>query len=1055
MQKKFQLRRLIINSLLARSLLVLLAFILMVASSCFIMFRTLNAKHLQNADEIMNSTASYVSRVLTEPETTLNFIAGNIEDMYRRDEGMDAIRAYMMEVSTLEFRERTRTLSYRSVYGFFYSPGQFIDGAGWQPDENYTPVSRPWYIAAMMANGNVAITSPYIATDTQVMEIAYARQIFDANNFPVGVIGINYQVGDLRDLIINKRITPGSYGFMLDENLNVIIHPNEEFQGEPFSEINPFMTPFHSLISGGTDVLLQKVQNYAGVQSFIFGRQLDNGWHLMIVVPEHEYYKELYEMVIIISILGAILAGALIVILVSLESVKKKTDKSHQEKSMQLAELELLREADDRLQLMLDASPFIIMLWNKDIQCISANEEAIKMFELSNKQEYLDRFYELSPEYQPDGESSKAKANRLISDTFKVGYHRVEWMHNSLSGELIPCEITLVRVKYRDDYVVAGYTRDLRELKALLSELEEAIEDANEANKTKSHFLANMSHEIRTPMNSIIGFSELALDDKSITPKTRGFMKNILENGKWLLQIINDILDISKVESGRMELENIPFDMHELFSGCRTTITPKADEKGLLMYFYAEPSVGKITLGDPVRLLQILLNLLSNAVKFTKSGIIKLQAVVRNIGEDSVTVYFEVKDSGIGMTPEQMAIVFEPFKQAESGTTRKYGGTGLGLVIVKNMVEMMGGELVVESTLGVGSKFSFELTFDAIDENQDNALEKKSMMAEMDKPTFDGEILLCEDNDMNRQMICEHLSRVGIKTVVAENGKIGVDMVQARKQSGEKQFDLIFMDIHMPVMDGLEASAKILEMDTGIPVVAMTANIMTNDKELYKMSGMSDYVGKPFTSQELWRCLMKYFKPISLQKEDIDQREYEDNKLRQKLINNFLKSNSEKYKEITDAINDGDIKLAHRLVHTIKSNAGQLGKTLLQQAAEELEKNLKNGENHTTPRQMLTFKTELNTALMEFSVTKHTTSITPAELAEPMDSSEPYDIEEARKTIEELIPLLEIGNTESFDFIDRLLLIPGSAFVIQHIENIDFQSALAELIKLREGVFTK
>jgi CheY-like chemotaxis protein len=342
-----------------------------------------------------------------------------------------------------------------------------------------------------------------------------------------------------------------------------------------------------------------------------------------------------------------------------------------------------------------------------------------------------------------------------------------------------------------------------------------------------------------------------------------------------------------------MELENVPFDLHELFSSCRTTITPKVNEKGLLMYFYAEPSVGKITLGDPVRLLQILVNLLSNAVKFTNSGIIKLQAAIKEIAEKSVTIYFEVKDSGIGMTPEQIAVIFEPFKQAESGTTRKYGGTGLGLVITKNIVEMMGGSLTVESTPGLGSKFSFEITFDAIDESDVNLHEKKVIAVEMDKPTFEGEILLCEDNAMNQRVTCEHLARVGIKTVVAENGKIGLDKIKERIQSGEKQFDIIFMDIHMPVMDGLEASAKIQELNVGIPIVALTANIMTNDKELYKMSGMSDYVGKPFTSQELWRCLMKYFKPVALQKENQEQRELEDNKLRQMLIKSFVRNNRE------------------------------------------------------------------------------------------------------------------------------------------------------------------
>jgi PAS domain S-box-containing protein len=376
------------------------------------------------------------------------------------------------------------------------------------------------------------------------------------------------------------------------------------------------------------------------------------------------------------------------------------------------------------------------------------------------------------------------------------------------------------------------------------------------ASRSKSVFLANMSHEIRTPMNSIIGFSELAMDGEA-SVKTREYLAKIQTNAQWLLQIINDILDISKIESGKMELENIPFDMHELFESCRTLIMPKAIEKGLNLQFYAEPSVGKMPLGDPTRLRQILVNLLSNAVKFTNSGTVKVLTEIKQQDEKTVTFHFEIKDSGIGMTEDQIKRIFEPFIQAETGTTRKYGGTGLGLAISKNFIELMGGALAVESAPGIGSKFSFDLTFDTIDINGYEALERKSVLNEMAKPFFDGEILLCEDNVMNQQVICEHLARVGLKTVVAENGKIGVEMVQSRKEKGKKQFDLIFMDMHMPVMDGLEAAAKIIELDTGVPMVAMTANIMSDDRELYKASGMTDCVGKPFSSQELWHCLVK------------------------------------------------------------------------------------------------------------------------------------------------------------------------------------------------------
>ena len=490
--------------------------------------------------------------------------------------------------------------------------------------------------------------------------------------------------------------------------------------------------------------------------------------------------------------------------------------------------------------------------------------------------------------------------------------------------------------------------------------------DAEAVSMSKSAFLANMSHEIRTPMNSIVGFSELALDNET-SPRTKDYLDKIKTNAQWLLQIINDILDISKVESGKMEFENIPFGFHELFSGCRTLIMPAAIEKGLTLYFYAEPSMGKRPLGDPSRLRQVFVNLLTNAVKFTNTGMVKLHAALVDRSENTITMHFEVKDSGIGMTKAQIAKIFDPFTQAESGITRKYGGTGLGLSITRNIIERMGGKLDVESTPGLGSKFSFDLVFDTVDVTDDEMFENKIVLNEIEKPVFEGEILLCEDNIMNQQVICEHLSRVGLKAVIADNGQIGLDLIKWRKNSGEKQFDLIFMDIHMPVMDGLEASAKILELNTGVPIVAMTANIMSNDREIYRNSGMYDCVGKPFTSQELWRCLMKYLTPVTKdtgKKNFIMEAEAEFQKSLQLY---FVKGNQNKVDEIRNAIKEGDIELAHRLAHTLKGNAGQLGKTILHAAASDVERRLKHGENLVTEDLLRILETELYMVLNEFS----------------------------------------------------------------------------------------
>jgi len=399
------------------------------------------------------------------------------------------------------------------------------------------------------------------------------------------------------------------------------------------------------------------------------------------------------------------------------------------------------------------------------------------------------------------------------------------------------------------------------ELHKSQQELTEALNAAKTANSSKSIFLANMSHEIRTPMNSIMGFSELAMDGET-SEKTKDYLVKIQTNIEWLLQIINDILDISKIESGKMELEIIPFDIHELFNSCRALVMPKAIEKGIMLHFYAEPSVGMRPLGDPTRLRQVFVNLLSNAIKFTHAGMVKLLSEIINTSEDSVTIHFEIKDSGIGMTSEQIEKIFEPFTQAETGTMRKYGGTGLGLAITKNIVEMMGAKLLVESTLGVGSKFSFDMVFKTIPVTDEEKYEKKMLLNDIEKPAFDGEILVCEDNNMNQFVIKEHLARIGINTILAENGKVGVEKVKERMKSGEKMFDMIFMDMHMPVMDGFEASAEILSLNVNIPMVAMTANIMAEDLEVYKASGMPDCLSKPFTSQELWRCLLKYLKPL-------------------------------------------------------------------------------------------------------------------------------------------------------------------------------------------------
>ena len=577
-------------------------------------------------------------------------------------------------------------------------------------------------------------------------------------------------------------------------------------------------------------------------------------------------------------------------------------------------------------------------------------------------------------------------------------------------------------------------------------ELTREKNQAQETSRIKSVFLASMSHEIRTPMHGIIGFSELALDD-NIPVKTRNYLSKIKTSAESLLMIINDILDVSKIEAGRMEMEKIPFDVSDVFKLCRIISSPKAREKGLTLFCYAEPSVDRMLLGDPTRLRQALLNLLSNAIKFTNNGIVKLLSAITEKTDNSITMHFEVKDSGIGMTEDQVKRAFMPFMQADGSTTRKYGGTGLGLTITKSLIEMMGGRLEVESNYGLGSRFSFNITFDTIDASS-NVMQKLTGMYLDAKPVFDHEILVCEDNPLNQMVIRDHLSKVGIKSVIAANGKICIDYVKERIENGQKQFDLIFMDIHMPEMDGLEAAKTLIEMNCKIPVIALTANIMSNDRETYLASGMYECLPKPFVAHDLWTCLLKYLKPISMMAVNQELDNAEEEEQRMELITAFVKGNQSAIKEIKAAVDSGDLKLAHRLTHTLKGVAGIVGMNELMKAAQFVEYTLSLGRTESLNEQLPKLKTELIAALKELTpvMERYMSKVKNKYINEIPDRKKSLEL------LETLDSLLASDSYDSLNLVNDLCMIPESEQLVSLVENMRFGQARAALADLKEKI---
>ncbi len=504
---------------------------------------------------------------------------------------------------------------------------------------------------------------------------------------------------------------------------------------------------------------------------------------------------------------------------------------------------------------------------------------------------------------------------------------------------------------------MTGIHIDINNSKQTEEYLHEAKQQAVTANHAKSEFLANMSHEIRTPMNGIIGFSDILADEK-LTDDQMDYVKTIRSSGKNLLTIINDILDFSKIESGNLDTETIECSLGELLSSISSMSQPAAMTKGLDFEVSHKTTLPANICTDPTRVNQCLTNLASNAIKFTEKGYVHVIVSLEN-DEDNPMIRFDVEDTGIGIPEDKLESIFKSFSQADGSTTRKYGGTGLGLTITKQLAKIMGGSISVKSESGKGSVFS--LTIPAgIDIKSQPLLGEVRMKeytqksSETTNTKYIGNIMVAEDCSANQKLMQLLFNKMGLQVTIVENGKQAVDAITT------ESYDIIFMDMQMPVLNGYEATNALREQGVTTPIIALTANAMKEDEQACLDAGCDGYLTKPINRNKLSKMMSKYLHsvPIDDGQQVANQlpsaTEQQDNSpIISELANDqdfsevievFLQDLPLQLQTISEAVTNADMEQLKYLIHTIKGAGGSAGFPVIMEKAAQAEKNVIEGE---------------------------------------------------------------------------------------------------------------
>jgi len=518
---------------------------------------------------------------------------------------------------------------------------------------------------------------------------------------------------------------------------------------------------------------------------------------------------------------------------------------------------EALHKSETRLRTLFDSTSDAVMLLD-DNGFFDCNKATLKMFGCNSREEFYSKhLIDISPDKQPGGVDqpggidSVMLANMHVGIAKQGGSHNFEWvLKRADDGKTFDAEVLLNAMELDGRTILQATVRDITERKQAENLLWQAKAAAEQALSVKSDFLANMSHEIRTPMNGIIGMTELALDTE-LTHEQREYLSLVKSSADALLHIINDILDFSKIESGKLDIENIEFSLEHMLRDTMKSMASRAHQKNLELLMHVAPDVPDRLLGDPGRLRQVIVNLVGNAIKFTENG--EIEVSVQNIGgapEHHALLQFSVRDTGIGIPRDKFKAIFESFSQADTSTTRKYGGTGLGLTISAQLVELMGGRIELDSEVGMGSTFRFTLQMNTASTDSSAHYRNTARIAGMS-------VLVADNNATNRKLLHEILQNWKMLPTAVENGDQALTELERAMQTG-RPYQVVLLDLQMPGMDGFELAEKIRQYpeQARALVIMLTSEGQRGHAARCRELGIASYLMKPVSQYELLDAIM-------------------------------------------------------------------------------------------------------------------------------------------------------------------------------------------------------